>query len=188
MGPDADEEQEEALTLAQAAQRLGVQPQRISQMLNKGDLTGPDLPPGRAPKNVGRVWVSSVVAELKRRRLDHPAGGGLAGRVRLLEAKLAELEAADLRRGPSSGSDGSHSQARERAALAVAATLKVSLEVATQSLLSEQQVSAGLRRENAALRESLDLAEQRAHTLDALAKTFGESLTQLLGPDSPDFI
>src|SRR4051794_17722940 len=58
----------EALTLKEAAEQLGVRPQRISQMLADGDLTGPDVPDGgRAPKNMGRVWAQSLNDELQRR-------------------------------------------------------------------------------------------------------------------------
>src|SRR2546423_14767273 len=58
-----------ALTLAEAASRLGVKPQRISQMLRSGDLSGPTIRPGRrAPKGVGRVWENSLQHEIDKRQ------------------------------------------------------------------------------------------------------------------------
>src|SRR5690349_3308357 len=56
-----------ALTIAEAAAALGVKPQRIHQLLRDGRLTGPAVPPGRAPALVGRVWRDSLAAEQKRR-------------------------------------------------------------------------------------------------------------------------
>jgi hypothetical protein len=60
-GPDA-------YTLAQAAQLLGVSPQRVGQMLKDGALTGPQYQLKRVPKNAHRVWKWSVDQELARRQ------------------------------------------------------------------------------------------------------------------------
>lgn len=50
-----------ALTIKDAATRLGVSPQRVSQMLTAGDLDGPHQPAGiRAPRGVPRVHVVSI--------------------------------------------------------------------------------------------------------------------------------
>lgn len=50
-----------ALSIRDAATRLGVTRQRVSQMLAAGDLTGPPQPAGaRAPRNAPRVFVASL--------------------------------------------------------------------------------------------------------------------------------
>ncbi|MGN7778853.1 hypothetical protein ACTJJE_04955 [Mycolicibacterium sp. 22603] len=50
-----------AVTIRDAAARLGVTRQRINQMLSAGDLNGPRQPEGaRAPRNALRVFVASL--------------------------------------------------------------------------------------------------------------------------------
>lgn len=52
---------DEAVTIQDAATRLGVTPQRVSQMLKSGVLTGPPQPPGaRGVPNAPRVYVASI--------------------------------------------------------------------------------------------------------------------------------
>ncbi|UZK92645.1 hypothetical protein OIO89_00650 (plasmid) [Mycobacterium ulcerans] len=57
-----------AYTLADAGKQLGVTAQRVSQMLSSGELTGPQYPQQRVPKNAVRVWKWSLDQELARRR------------------------------------------------------------------------------------------------------------------------
>lgn len=177
----------EALTLKEAAQQLGVRPQRISQMLGDGDLTGPDVPDGgRAPKNMGRVWTQSLNDELKRRASKVSSESGAAVKIRALEERIDQLEGL-LQEVSQTGPTGlRRAEEGERAARAAATRMKVALEVATESLLAERNTVSDLRRENADLKERLAVAEQRAETLDAMSQAFGDSLTQLLGADSPE--
>jgi hypothetical protein len=52
---------EAAVTIQDAAARLGVTRQRINQMLTAGDLDGPRHPAGaRAPRNALRVFIASL--------------------------------------------------------------------------------------------------------------------------------
>lgn len=52
---------EAAVTIQDAATRLGVTRQRINQMLTAGDLDGPPQPAGaRAPRNALRVFIASL--------------------------------------------------------------------------------------------------------------------------------
>lgn len=52
---------ETAVTIQDAAARLGVTRQRINQMLTAGDLDGPHQPAGaRAPRNAPRVFIASL--------------------------------------------------------------------------------------------------------------------------------
>lgn len=60
--------EEEAVSLALAAERLGVTRQRAQQLLRDGVLTGPAQPQGqRAVRNAPRVFVHSLEAEVERR-------------------------------------------------------------------------------------------------------------------------
>lgn len=53
----------EAVTIREAAARLDVTPQRVSQMLSDGVLEGPpQRVGGRARANAARVYVSSLAA------------------------------------------------------------------------------------------------------------------------------
>lgn len=58
----------EAVTIRDAAQRLDVTPQRVSQMLATGQLHGPPTARGkRAAPNAPRVFIASVAEVLKER-------------------------------------------------------------------------------------------------------------------------
>ena len=102
-----------ALALAEAADRLGVTPQRISQMLRSGDLSGPTVGPGRAPKGVGRVWESSLQQEIDKRG----AGSRRVGRRSTLHD--------GVQTGPPT---------RESAALEAALQMKIRLDDAREAL------------------------------------------------------
>ncbi|WP_141214028.1 hypothetical protein [Mycobacterium marinum] len=72
------------MTIQDAAARIGVTRQRISQMLATGDLDGPRQPTGpRAPRNAPRVFVTS----LESWEADH------AGRRGGLRPRSSDLEA-----------------------------------------------------------------------------------------------
>jgi hypothetical protein len=67
----------EALTIVDAATRLRVSRQRISQMLTRGDLDGPPQQPGvRASHNAPRVYLASLEAWEVRRAGLRPTRGG----------------------------------------------------------------------------------------------------------------
>lgn len=56
-----------ALTIIDAATRMGVSRQWVNQMLTRGDLDGPPQPPGaRAPRNAPRVYLASLEAREER--------------------------------------------------------------------------------------------------------------------------
>lgn len=58
----------DAVSISQAADRLEVSPQRVSQMLASGHLRGPHIAGTRAPKNAPRVYVDSLDEAIARRR------------------------------------------------------------------------------------------------------------------------
>jgi hypothetical protein len=56
-----------ALTISEAAERLGVTGARIHQMLASGDLLGPPVEGARGRPGAPRVWASSIEDEVNRR-------------------------------------------------------------------------------------------------------------------------
>lgn len=76
---------DEAVTIRQAAERLSVTPQRVSQMLRDHTLDGPPQPGGRAPRNVPRVYLRSL-SDLETRR----AGRSVVSQPRVRESLLRD--------------------------------------------------------------------------------------------------
>lgn len=153
-----------ALTLTEAASRLGVKPQRISQMLRAGDLSGPAVGPGRAPKGVGRVWESSLQHEIDKRLADNK------------------------RSRPPRFSDGdvqSGSSAREAAALEAVLQMKVRLDAAREALREERQANKRLTSMLAAAVAELEAAHAQSDRLDNITEGYSEALAQLTIPDVP---
>jgi hypothetical protein len=153
-----------ALTLAEAASRLGVKPQRISQMLRSGDLSGPIIEPGRAPKGVGRVWESSLQREIDKR---------LAGIRRSRRPMTLD---GDVQTG---------SPARKAAALEAVLQMKVRLDDAREALRDERQANKRLTNMLAAVVAELKAAHARSERLDNIAEGYSEALAQLIIPDGP---
>jgi hypothetical protein len=153
-----------ALTLAEAASRLGVTPQRISQMLRSGDLSGPTMGPGRAPKGVGRVWESSLQHEIDKR---------------LVNIRRRR------RPGTSNGDVQTGSSAREAAALEAVLQMKVRLDDAREALRHERRASKRLTNLLAAAVAELEAARTQSDRLDNIAEGYSEALAQLIIPDDP---
>jgi len=151
-----------AVTLAEAASRLGVTAQRVSQLLNLGQLSGPDVGPGRARKNAQRVWESSLRDEIARRSRDH------------LSKPSARASA-----------DRSRASAREAAAMEATLQMKVRLDDAREALRRERQANERLTSVLAAVTTELQIAQSQADRLDDIAAGYSEALTQFLIPDDP---
>jgi hypothetical protein len=174
---------EEALTLADAAERLGRSTQRVNQMLAKGQLRGPDVGTGRAAANIGRVWVSSVDEALARRAHRRPRAPD-ATLAQVLEDRIAALEA---RLASSSQTARPNSEVRrltnsEAAAKEAAVHLKVAADMAETALQAERQRSRGLEAEVARLNALVEEYRQRAELAEAISREYGDGLTQLLAP------
>jgi len=153
---------ETALTLAEAAAALGVKPQRISQMLRSGALRGPAVRPGRAPKGAGRVWRDEIEREISER----------------------ETRSRARRRRSSDGPQAGPS-AREAAAVEAALRMKIGLDEARRRLKEERQTQKRLVRMLADAVAEIGRAQATADSLDGIAETYSEALTQLLTPDHP---
>jgi hypothetical protein len=153
-----------ALTLAEAADRLKVTPQRISQMLRRGDLDGPILGPGRAPKGAGRVWEGSVQGEINKR--------------------LRGQRPATRRISASDGGQAAQS-AREAAALEAMLRMKISLDGAREALREERLANIRLARLLAAVITELQRAQAQTDRVDNIANGYSDAFTQLLIPDDP---
>jgi hypothetical protein len=154
-----------ALTHTEAAEALGVTPQRISQMLRSGALSGPEMRSGRAPKNVGRVWQHAIDREISDRQ------AGNRGR-RHESGSVVE----DSRR--------SHSR-HDAAAWEAARTMKIALDEARQALSDRRQERQRLVDvlKEAAAKIERGLEEEGA--LDRIAEAYSDALTQVLIPDQP---
>jgi hypothetical protein len=153
-----------ALTLAEAAERLGVQPQRICQMLRSGDLSGPAVGLARAPKGAGRVWESSLQQEINKR---------LAGNRRLQHLGTT---GDDVQTG---------SSAREAAALEALLRMKIRLDDAREALREERRKNKRLASMLAAVVAEMEVAQAQSDRLDNIAEGYSEALTQLITPDGP---
>ena len=153
-----------ALTLAEAAERLGVRPQRISQMLRSGDLSGPTLGPGRAPKGAGRVWESSLQQEIDKRQ----TGSRRIGR-------------------PGTSDDGVQAgpSTRESAALEAVLQMKIRLDDAREALREERRANKRLTSVLAAVLAEMEVARAQSDRLDNIAEGYSEALAQLIIPDGP---
>lgn len=149
------EADDELLTLAQAAELLSRQPQRVNQMLAAGELEGPDFAGKRAPKGAGRVWRSSITQVLERRLA---ASSGRTG----APADIAQLVA------------------RERAARAVAHTMKVAADAALEELAEARQRVLALEAEGARLRERISSLEADLAVFKTARDAYSNALTNLL--------
>ena len=180
---------EPALTLVAAADRLGVTPQRISQMLKKGELQGPPAGEGRrAAKNAERVWTRSVEEALTRPRRHRRKSVAMVEEP--IEARVAALEASLLgsRTESGSGAEVQRLANRERAARDAALQLKVAADAALAALKVERERNEELEAENARLTALVERAQRRAAVAEAASQAYGEGLTQLLAPsDASDF-
>ena len=165
---------EKAVTLSEAASVLGVSPQRVNQLLNLGDLTGPDVGPGRARKHAPRVWESSLRQELTKRQ---------AGRRRRAGRALADPSGEVSK--PSGSDKEARPPAREGGALEAALRMKLRLDAAREALRVERQANKRLVGIIAATAAELQVAQAQADRLDDVAAGYSEALTQFLIPDSP---
>lgn len=158
--------QSRALTLAEVADRLGVKPQRISQMLRDRILKGPDVGPGRARKGAGRVWESSLTAEETRRQAatDRQAASGNVSKRR-----------SDSRAGSGQGLSGS----------AAVLALKVRLDAARDALREERRANQRLTRQLADAVAEIQAAQTQTDRLDEIAEGYSEALTHFGTPDDP---
>ena len=153
-----------ALTLAEAADRLGVKPQRINQMLKAGTLTGPDVGTGRARRGIPRVWESSLEREAQRR-----AAAAEGGRQR-----PRKVSKRSVRTRPA-----------EASAILI---MKIRLDTAREALRLERQASRRLTRQLADAVAEIAAAQAQSDRLDEIADAYSESLAQLGTPDDPSGI
>jgi len=146
----------EALTIADAATRLGVTTQRISQLLRTGVLSGPPQPVGRrAPKNAPRVWLASLLThEEQRAQQREPTGT----RRRRRSRPSAQVESAAIH------------------------ALKVSLDLARESLAEERQRSRNLTDLLAQTVAELGAQHDLAERADKIADGYSQALSELLAP------
>lgn len=161
--------QRRALTLAEAAERLRVTPQRVSQLLRSQIVTGPDVGPGRAAKNAPRVWESSLAREEARRR-------------------AASEQRASQRRSPGNVSKrggGARSRSQGQSARAAVLAMKVGLDSAREALRDERRANQRLTRQLADAVAEIEAARTQADRLDEIADGYSEALTQLGIPDDP---
>jgi hypothetical protein len=153
-----------ALTLAEAAERLGVTPQRISQLLCSGVLSGPTVGPGRAPKGAGRVWESSLQQEIDKRQ---------AGSRRIRRRTTSDD---GVQTGPLT---------REPAALEAVLQMKIRLDDAREALREERRANKRLISMLAAAVAEMEVARAQSDRLDDIAEGYSEALAQLIIPDGP---
>lgn len=151
-----------ALTLAEAAAWLGVKPQRISQMLRSGDLSGPAVGQERAPKGAGRVWESSLKQEIDRRKAN--------GR-RKQRSDTSE--------------NGVHAKSSTREASMLEATLrmKIRLDDAREALREERRVNRMLTSMLTAVVAELEAMQTQNDRLDNIAEGYSEALRHFLVHD-----
>lgn len=181
---------ERALTLAAAAEELGVTPQRISQMLGKGQLQGPAIE-GRASPNAERVWEWSLKEAATRPRRRGPRKDTFAG----LQARVAALEL-ELRTAQSAASPSgdalSSAENRERAARSAALHLKVAADTAAEEVArlrarNDELLSEVTQLSSVVSRLEAQLAEERARAEleTAMRGSYGDGLSQFLTPGDP---
>jgi hypothetical protein len=163
---------ERALTLTEAAHRLHVTPQRISQMLRHGHLAGPGGRAGRAQKHAPRVWESSLEEEIARREKAQ------------YHASHQPPTSAEAKAGkPAGAADQPGPSAREAAALEAALLMKLKLDEARKALREERQANKRLTSMLAAAIAELQAAHIQADRLDKVTDSYSEALTQLLLQD-----
>lgn len=146
----------EALTIADTATRLGVTTQRVSQLLSEGTLSGPPQPEGRrAPKNATRVWLASLLTyEEQRAQRRTPAGTRPRGR----RTPATQVESAAIH------------------------ALKVSLDLARESLAEERQRSRRLTDLLAQTVAELGAQHDLADRAETIADGYSHALSELLAP------
>lgn len=83
-----------AVTINTAAERLGVTPQRVSQMLKDGELCGPRQGPGRASRNALRVYLDSLETVEQRRAAGQSLLRSKGGRERTFQDDAHRLKIA----------------------------------------------------------------------------------------------
>lgn len=174
--------QRAAITIKAASDRLGVKPQRISQLMTAGILTGPSYA-GRPPRNAARIWEDVLESELARRaegrgshRRRTTTGAEASGAARW--NRIRDLER-DLER----------ERGRERAAVAAAQHFKVAADRARAIMRDErkqarrvtaelERVAKQLERVAALLITQQDLTDRA----DDVAEEYSAAATQLLTP------
>lgn len=141
------------MTLTEAASRLGVTPQRVSQLLSQGRLQGPSQSPGaRARKNAPRVYLSSIEERIAQKALPRSQRG-----------RTTSLSETALR-------DDAH-------------RLKLALDVARDQIARQRQqnerLTALLAETVAALRDEQALARKA----DEITEQYAAIATNHLAPD-----
>ena len=145
-------------------------------MLREGRLTGPSVPPGRAPAGVGRVWRGSLAAEQERR-------DAATRQPPLRTRREADSAPKEAVRRPYRPARDSAEPGTAPSAWAAVQELKVALDVARDALRSERAHSARLTQ---VLADLLKSQQEQGRRLDAIAQGYSDALTQLLGPDSAE--
>lgn len=171
-----------AVPLSVAAARLGITPQRVSQLLAEGRLEGPPVTGKRASPNVPRVWEVSLAAYEASRRSTGPTLEEISKRLTDLEARVPVFE-------PTSTGTPEHGVLLNElyAARAAASEFKVVAEMAVDARRVVERLNTTLAARVAALEaENRDLREQLQQALDLgssrVEDRYRGAVTQLLGP------
>jgi chromosome segregation ATPase len=169
-----------ARTLTDAAARLGLTPQRVSQLLTDGSLSGPEYS-GRAPKNAPRVWETSLTNyERNQSQASAPSRRALARTLADRDVEIAAMKARLPRAENSSVEEGLRLELA--AARAAAQELNVGSDVLTDHVQQLSEEIAVLKRSLAQRESELASLQTRYDVLKSTLDRKSNALTQLLTP------
>lgn len=171
-----------ALTLAAAAERLGVSQQRISQLLSARELRGPSYV-GRAPKLAPRVWESSISEYTAGRHSSNtPSRKALASALKDCTAEKSALEQ-DLIRADSEAKEDLRDEVV--AARSAAEVLNVGHSAMVDRVASLTETVKQLRRDLADKEIEFEALKSQYEALELSYESKSDALTQLLVNSRP---
>lgn len=176
------------MTITQAAERLNVRRQRVSQLLAEGRLVGPRHGPGRQPPDALRVYAWSLDEEIARREAEASRAASAPAVVRASPAPtppdataaadfadagiLRELR--ELRRAVQ------RAERREEAARAALLSVKAAAEIARGDAARKRKQAMRVAQ---LLRDTANaLADELDRDADGVAAAYADALTQLTAP------
>ncbi len=200
----ADEPGADAVTVAEAARRLGRTQGVVFQLRKAGHLRGPELPEGRRrfPANAPSIWVRSLNAEIESRianGIDVPKEP--IGQPQAASAAAAQFDA----RGDHRAGDGRVDEApdpnddsaildramierllaREAGAMAAVLEMKIQLDIARESLTQRRERQRKMKKTLKRLVKQIGEDLTYSVEFDALAGGYSNALTQLAIPEPP---